>query len=282
MALVPLTRKLFLTHAGELAHLLLRDVGRDGLVAHFVRSYAERYRRNGLLSDPARLPELETTIGREALLVMAGCLRRHLSREFQVDRYGALRPDEGAFINAFYVEFLVSLIRGFRWSADEAAGDEEMFRRDLEMYRRWGERPDPVTGVARLDEGHSPFPDRCALLLDPAMMEQARLAAAEFEKEILLTAARRFRQLGRSDDIAMRPARRPTTKPDEPRQKSVRPAKKARPSVAKSRGLSKRRPSRRPKTKIAPAPKPQPAPHAPKSTPSKKAKSPSSRRSNRL
>jgi hypothetical protein len=252
-------RKLFLTHAGELAHLLLRDVGRDGLVAQFVRSYAERYRREGLLSDPARLPEFETTIGREMLLVIAGCLRRHLSREFEVDRYGALRPDEGAFINAFYVEFLVSLIRGFKWSAAEAADDEEMFRRDLDMYRRWGERPDPLTGVARLDEGQSPFPDRCALLLDPAMMEQARRAAAEFEKEILLTAARRFHQLGRSDDIAMRPARRPTKKSASRPKKSPASAKAAQPSPRKSPGgVQKQGAARSSRTQIPPVPKRKP------------------------
>ena len=72
------SRKLFLTHAGELAHRLMQDVYRGGLVARFVRAYAEQYGRYGLLSETERLSELESTIGREALLVMAAGVRRIL------------------------------------------------------------------------------------------------------------------------------------------------------------------------------------------------------------
>ena len=187
------SRKLFLTHAGELAHRFVRDVGRDGLVTRFVRSYAERHGRQGLLSDPARLPELASTIGREALLVMAADVRDSQAQAFAHGPKGVLRPDDAAFIEAFYAEFLASLARGFDWSSGEASAEAEMFRRDLEMYRRWGQRPGPAAGAGRA--GESPFRDRCALLLDPAMMEQARRGAVEFEGEILRTAARRFRQL---------------------------------------------------------------------------------------
>ncbi len=62
----------------------------------------------------------------------------------------------------------------------------------------------------------SPFRDRCALLLDPAMMEQARRAAADFEREILRRAAKTFgqmgRQLGRTHAFASKAPRRPRTK----------------------------------------------------------------------
>lgn len=269
-------RKLFLTHAGELAHLLLRDVGRDGLVARFARSYAERQGRKGLLRDPARLPELETTIGREALLVMAADLRQHLSQEFPAPRGGAPRPEEAAFINVFYAEFLAALIRGFRWSAPEAASDAEMFRRDLEMYRRWGERPVPVSSVARADQGESPFPDRCALLLDPAMMEQARRAAAEFEKQIVQTSARRFRQLGRSAVVAR--ATKPPKKKSPARKMSPRRAKRSLNGIRKSlRANSKQRLWRRTKSKMTKASKKKPAGPT-RSSPRPKAKSPSRNR----
>ena len=249
-------RKLFLTHAGELAHLLLRDVGRDGLVARFARTYAEHHGRRGLLSDPARLPELESTIGREALLVMAADLRRHLSREFRAGGSGTLRAEEASFVDGFYAEFLAALIRGLRWSATEAGGETEMFRRDLEMYRRWGNRPAPISIAMRADDSESPFADRCALLLDPAMMEQARRAAAEFEKQVLLTVARRFGQLGRSAIFTTRAARRPQKKSAKPRKQSARRAQKSSEVRNESfRPKQKQKRSRRRKIKKAPASK---------------------------
>jgi hypothetical protein len=239
---VAATRKLFLTHAGELAHRLTHDVGRDGLIARFVRSYAERHGRHGLLSDPARLPELTSTIGREALLVMAADVRRLLPQAFPPGPRGALRPDDAAFVDTFYEEFLAALARGLDWrlgdASSEAPSESEMFRRDLEMYRRWSQRAAPASGANRA--GQSPFRDRCALLLDPAMMEQARRGAAEFETEILRTAARRFRQLGRAQFFTEKAPRRRRAK--VPRRKAKRrPA--SRPAKAPRR---KRKPVRRP------------------------------------
>jgi hypothetical protein len=247
---VTATRKLFLTHAGELAHRLTHEVGRDGLVARFVRSYAERHGRHGLLNDQARLPELTSTIGREALLVMAADVRRLLPQAFSPGPKGALRPDDAAFVDAFYAEFLAALARGLDWrlgdASSEAPSESEMFRRDLEMYRRWSQRPAPASGATRA--GESPFRDRCALLLDPAMMEQARRGAAEFETEILRTAARRFRQLGRAQfftakaprrrraKVARRKAKRtPASRPAKPPRRNRKPVRRAKRKFAARR-----------------------------------------------
>ena len=248
-------RKLFLTHAGELAHLLQRDVGRDGLVAHFARSYADRHGRRGLLSDAARLPELESTIGREALLVMAADIRRLLAQEFPRGPKGAIRPEEAAFLDSFYAEFLASLIRGLRLAPSEAESEAEMFRRDLEIYRRWRDRPGPIAGV-RGDESKSPFPDRCALLLDPAMMEHARRAAAEFENQILLHAAGRFRQLGRAAMVTPRAPKPPKKQLPVRAKKSPRRAKTSPSGTRKAlRPPSKQTVARRTKAKMVPTPK---------------------------
>jgi hypothetical protein len=240
---VAASRKLFLTHAGELAHRLVRDVGRDGLVARFVRAYAERHGRHGLLSDPERLPELSTTIGREALLVMAADVHQLLPQAFSPGPKGALRPDDAAFIEAFYAEFLASLSRALDWLSAVAFGDapseKEMFRRDLEMYRRWGQRP--ASAASAEHAGESPFRDRCALLLDPAMMEQARRSAAEFEAEILRVAAQRFRQLGRTRDFTARAPRRRNAR--APRGRSAKVL--GRHAAKASRRRAKKKPSRR-------------------------------------
>jgi len=246
-------RKLFLTHAGELAHRLTHDVGRDGLVARFVRSYAERHGRHGLLSDAARLPELTSTIGREALLVMAADVRRLLPQAFAPGPKGVLRPDDAAFLEAFYAEFLASLTRGFDWPSAEASAEAAMFRRDLEMYRRWGQRPASASASSAGRGDESPFRDRCALLLDPAMMEQARRGAADFEGEILRAAARRFRQLGRTRVFTAKVQRRRRAKLPRrnAKQKSARRSAKSmsrqkKPVHRRKRSAAgRRKPSRR-------------------------------------
>jgi hypothetical protein len=236
-------RKLFLTHAGELAHRFVREVGRDGLVARFVRSYAEGHGRRGLLSDPARLPELASTIGREALLVMAADVRRRLPQAFARGPKGVLRSDDAAFVETFYAEFLASLMRDLDWPRGDASAEADMFRRDLEMYRQWGQRPVPDARAGHAAE--SPFRDRCALLLDPAMMEQARRGASEFEAEILRAAAQRFRQLGTSRVFTGKASPRHGPKARRnvkrtPTRRSAKPARRKKPKPA-----ARRKPSRR-------------------------------------
>lgn len=240
------SRKLFLTHAGELAHRFVREVGGDGLVARFVRSYAERHGRPGLLSDPARLPELASTIGREALLVMAADVRRLLPQAFVRGPKGVLRPDDAAFVEAFYAEFLASLMRDLDWPRGDASNEAKMFRRDLEMYRLWGQRPPaPSASAGRAVAGESPFRDRCALLLDPAMMEQARRGAANFENEILRAAAQRFGQLGRSRVFTAKAPQRRRAKVT--RRRSTRlPRRKAKKKPARRLAKPIRRSKRKP------------------------------------
>jgi hypothetical protein len=187
-------RKLFITHAGELAHRVVRSVARGGLAARFVRSYAQQHQRPKITANPERLREVESTISREALLVIAARVHRLLPRAFERSR-GVLRPEDAALCDAFYSEFLESLARALEWPATEAPAEAQAFRRDLAMYARWPQRS--VASYASTPKAGGPFPDRCAILLDPAMMEQARRAAAAFEIEITHLATRIFTQLGR-------------------------------------------------------------------------------------
>jgi hypothetical protein len=233
----------------------VRDVGRDGLVARFVRAYAERQGRPGLLSDPARLPELATTIGREALLVMAAEVRRLLPQAFVRGPKGVLRPDDAAFVETFYSEFLASLMRDLDWPSGDASAETQMFRRDLEMYRRWDHRAAPAASAGRA--GESPFRDRCALLLDPAMMEQARRGAADFEREILRAAAQRFRQLGRPQDFSVK----------APRHSRVKVPRRRRPKAPRRK--AKRKQARRP---AKPAPRRKTPARRKKSSPARRRK----------
>jgi hypothetical protein len=221
-------RKLFLVHAGELAHRLAQAVGRGGLVAHFVHSYAQRHNRPGLLGGPERMRELESTIGRETLLVMAADVRHRVARVFSSGSRGASGSEEAAFSEAFFAEFLAALCRALVSSPEEARTETVAFRRDLAMYQRWSHRPGAGEQSRRANALRSPFPDRCALLLDPSMMETARRAAADFETEIVHVEARVFAQLGRHSI----PRRKKTNGPRHP-GKQRRPARKA-PGRSKS------------------------------------------------
>jgi len=223
-------RKLFVAHAGELAHRLVREVARDAQVARFVRSYAQLHDRRKLTANPERLRELEFTISREALLVIAVEIRLLLPRAFGGPR-GAPHPDQASLCDAFYADFLQALARSLGWPAHEAEAEAQAFQRDLAMYTRWRERPaGSPAGAGK--PGGSPFPDRCAILLDPAMMEQARRAATDFEIEIMRLATRIFSQLGRRQVAHRRTPARP--------RRASKPKRKK--NVAKARHSRRRRP----------------------------------------
>jgi hypothetical protein len=190
-------RKLFVTHAGELAHRLVRAVRPHGMIVNFATSYARRHHRVGVVDEPNRVRELESTLGREAILIMVAEVLRLMPSALGGRKGIPLGTEEAAFFQMFQSEFMTALGRALEWPADELDSEQEAFDRDLLMYRRWFERV--LTLDARLpQEGISPFLDRCALLLDPSTMEKAREAAAKFEKEITAAAAHIFELLGRS------------------------------------------------------------------------------------
>lgn len=208
-------RKLFLTHAGELAHHLVSAITRDAMAMKFVRGYAERHDRRKVVANLERLREMERTISREALLLIAAEVRKLLPRAFGFSRNP--RPEELALCDTFYAEFLEALGRALEWPLVEAETEAEAFRKDLEIYAGWRERNSAMPAVRKASRKESPFPDRCAILLDPGMMDQARRAAAAFQSDLLRLGTRFFGQLGRlapqrriSAGTKIRPARQGT------------------------------------------------------------------------
>ena len=192
---MPAGRKLFLTHAGELAHRLVSVIARDAMALEFVRRYAERHDRRKVVANVQRLREMESTISREALLLIAAEVRRLLPQAFGFSRNP--RSEELALCDLFYREFLEALGRSLEWPLAEAETEAEAFRRDLETYIKWRERNPIPLKPRRAAADESPFPDRCAILLDSAMMEQARRAAKQFQSDLLRLGTRIFGQLGR-------------------------------------------------------------------------------------
>jgi hypothetical protein len=236
---MPGTRKLFITHAHELANRLVHALAPSGMIARFVQAYAERHNRRKLPGDAVRLRELEATIGREALLSIAVEIRRLVPRAFSSGRVAA-RAEESAVAETFFGEFVAAVGRALEWPAADTANEARAFARDLEMYWGWRTRSGASTrgraansgrGAERgagPASGESPFPDRCAILLDPPMMEQARRAAADFEAEFVRVGIQMFAQLGRRNDsfTPRSPAR--SRRPAPPRKETAgRPAASA-------------------------------------------------------
>lgn len=195
-------RKLFLTHAGELAHLLVSAIARDAMAMEFVRGYAERHDRRKVIANAERLREVESTISREALLLIAAEVRRLLPRAFELP--GNPRPEELALCDVFFDEFLDALGRALEWPLVEAEIEAQAFRQDLETYARWRERNSVPAAKRKASRDGSPFPDRCAILLDSAMMEEARRAAVDFQSALLRLGTRIFGQLGRRPGLRKR------------------------------------------------------------------------------
>ena len=194
MSAMAARRKLFLTHAGELAHHLVSAIARDAMAMEFVRGYAARNDRQKVLASAERLREMESTISREALLLIAAEVRRLLPRAFGLSPKS--HSEDQALCELFYTEFLEALGRAMDWPVAEGAAGAQDFRRDLEMYATWRERNALLRARTNSSGNDSPFPDRCAILLDSAMMEQARRAAAGFQAELLHLGRHIFGQLG--------------------------------------------------------------------------------------
>jgi hypothetical protein len=246
---MPGTRKLFITHAHELANRLVHTLAPSGMIARFVHAYAERHNRRKLTGDAVRLRELEGTIGREALLSIAVEIRRLVPRAFSSGRVAA-KAEESAVAETFFGEFVAAVGRALEWPAADTANEARAFARDLEMYWGWRTRSGASTrgraansgrGAERgagPASGESPFPDRCAILLDPPMMEQARRAAADFEAEFVRVGIQMFAQLGRRDDSFSQRSPARARRPAPPRKKTTgRPAASTTRRRKKTEGL---------------------------------------------
>lgn len=182
----------------------------ERLVARFVDSYVSAFGRKGLKASPLRYRELLSTIGREAWLVLAARMSAALpnylargtprpARRTSGGRAGSgssraasrnepepkgkriLRAADAEAAEGFRESFFEALATALRWTPAEL----EEFRRDLALYlqisarqpRRMKTRP-----AGQPSEG--PFVDRCALLLDPSLLDKARQAAGKFQAEL--------------------------------------------------------------------------------------------------
>jgi hypothetical protein len=204
---MPTARKLFPSYGSAVAQALCQALAHDGMVRNFIAAYAREFDRKAVAASAMQAHELEITIGREALLSMIIEVREQLPRFFGKRRGAELPEPQAAAVEAFFDQLFSTLGRVQRWSDDEMVE----FLRDIELYARMGPQHAAPGGArrrgnaagrreaaARRDTARPdrfPFPDRCALLLDPSMMEKARRAADKFHGE-LVRAARKIMARG--------------------------------------------------------------------------------------
>jgi hypothetical protein len=91
------------------------------------------------------------------------------------------RAAEAETLNLFREEFLVALGNSLRWSKEEFAE----FARDYDLYQAIESRASAAQS-SRGAKGAAAgaFVDRCGLLVDPSMLEQARRAAGRFQAQL--------------------------------------------------------------------------------------------------
>jgi hypothetical protein len=186
-----LTREQAALRAREAARLLLEGLVGARLVPQFVDVYAKAHNRRSLTVNPAAHRELLLNLRREALLALCAFLNAKLPRRVAGRATKQLKPADAAAVDAFRAEFFVQLAAAMKWSQE----DLEEFWSDLDLYAQIAARqPAPMHSGKNSRRAEGPFVDRCALLLDPSMFDQARRAAGKFLGQLDTLAEKSLKQ----------------------------------------------------------------------------------------
>lgn len=162
-----------------LARLLLNALKTGRVASAFLENYAKQFNRPEATAHPERRRELETMLDREMLLAMTAHIARVTDLNARTRRTSlrtARSPKSNADPAAFLRELLAALAKESNWTA----GDAMEFRGDLEIFRRLTAALASRSSSTRariIPAG--PFVDRCAILLDPSMIENASRAAGK-------------------------------------------------------------------------------------------------------
>ncbi len=246
--------------------------------ARFVQAYSSEYGRLGIAGEAEHKAEFLGAIERESLLLVAARIERTLPQVVG-SRFSRQAQSEG--VAGFREAFLTFLGGSLAWDYTE----REAFRRDLSIYLRLAEREGRVLGPRRRQApAAGAFVDRCAFLIDPSMMAQAREAASRYQAELVSCADQAVRAAFRG--LRARPVpspsrprisgfreERPISRPpSQPRRKAVKPSpKKKRTTPPRAKPAQRRKPPRRPKAQPVRKAAPQrPSPALRKAAPRRK------------
>jgi hypothetical protein len=168
--------------ARELARRLLATLASDRIARTFMESYARQFDRPEATAHSDRRQELEVILDREILLAMAARVMSLVDEEHKRS-WKSRKFKTGAIENpsAFQRDLVSALGRAAGWTI----GDSMEFGGDLDIYRRLA-----AVGATRRETGRArnvpagPFVDRCAILLDPSMLENIGRAAGRLLVQI--------------------------------------------------------------------------------------------------
>ena len=166
----------------DLARRIVAEISHAKFAPSFLDRYANEFKRADVVAHLDRRRELEAIISREILLAIAAHIALALEEQYSPSR--GQRSKRGArgrrlprpFIQwnsgTFIRELAAAIARESGWTL----GDSVEFQSDLQIYISLMKAP----GSARAQAARhrNPFVDRCAILLDPSMLENASRAAA--------------------------------------------------------------------------------------------------------
>jgi hypothetical protein len=139
------------------------------------------YERYGLQAHPQRYRELIAVLSREALLAMCAHTLETIPADQRATRRRRGARDGKRPARMSREQLLAALTKVHQWSA----GDALDFQSDLALYAQMLSRaPKQARRRKPFEVAEGPFVDRCALLLDPSMMEKARFAAGKLLAEL--------------------------------------------------------------------------------------------------
>jgi hypothetical protein len=180
--------------AADLGARIIGAISEKRLAAKFIEGYAAQFDRAELIVHKERNREVESILEKEILLAMLARVVHTLGEisKTQPRRRGEKNqtPDPNRFVRE-----VVSAIGAARnWTA----GDSVEVLGELDLYRAIMAKNAPPAGRAssggqfgssfRRSASSGPFVDRCAFVLDPSMMENARVSSAKVLREIELLA----------------------------------------------------------------------------------------------
>ncbi len=167
----------------RLARALLDYLEREQVVERFVAAYVTRFDRQALRADPAQYRELIALIRRELLVALSASALARLPRYFLMKKRQWAAASGSRTEHQFRKDFFSSLAAELGWQAEE----RERFETDVKSYAARSavaRPPQPGEVGARHAAPSAPFVERCALLLDPSFLDQARSAAEKWVAEI--------------------------------------------------------------------------------------------------
>lgn len=161
----------------RLAQRLAEALLEERIVPRFVDTYVVEHLRHSLQVHPTRYRELLGLLLREAFLAMTVCALAEATAEARRSRAQRGLPKPQAFRR----NFLSAMARQQKWSA----GDALEFQSELRLCEALlARRPGAKRSRKPYEAADHPFVDRCAILLDPSFIEQARIAASRALAEI--------------------------------------------------------------------------------------------------